>query len=77
MVEMSAQVILFLSQDSRKPNYSPRKLKRALHDVKTGQLTQRKAASTYGIPRSTIQAKVKGKSPADICKRGPPPGLGE
>ena len=43
--------------------YSDSKLQEALRDLKNGTLTQRQASVYYGIPRSTLRSKIKGRHP--------------
>lgn len=57
-----------MPQNIRKPlgsrqyaNYSVEVLIECLQEINCGRMTQRAAAATYKIPRSTIKNKLKGK----------------
>jgi len=43
--------------------YSDDKLQTALQDIQNKTLTQRQASVYYGIPRSTLRSKIRGKHP--------------
>ena len=43
--------------------YSSETLEKALMAIRTGALTQRQAAVSYNIPRSTLKNKLKGAHP--------------
>ena len=45
----------------RYQDYTDENLEECLDKIKTGKLTQRVAASTYNIPRSTLKNKLKNK----------------
>lgn len=44
----------------RYQHYSEEELQKCLYDIRNKQLSQREAASVYGIPRSAIKNKLKG-----------------
>lgn len=58
---------------SKKPG--PEVIKKAIDDVKSKKLTLRAAAEKYGIPRSTLHDKVRGKISEWSINRGPDPYL--
>lgn len=51
--------------------YDPDVVEPAVNDVKTGQLSLRTAAKKYGVPKSTIEFKLKNPGHKDTC--GPSP----
>ena len=56
----------------RYQDYTDENLEECLDKIKTGKLTQRVAASTYNIPRSTLKNKLKNKHTKTV---GRPPVL--
>jgi hypothetical protein len=52
--------------------YDPLDLKRAVDMVRTGELSIRKAAQTFAIPKSTIADRISGKHPDDVGHGRPP-----
>lgn len=47
-------------------NYTSEKLEECLQEIRSGRMSQRNAAATYRIPRSTIKNKLKGKHSKNI-----------
>lgn len=47
-------------------NYSPEVLEECLQNVISRKMTQREAEKHFGIPRSTIKNKLKGKHPKSV-----------
>lgn len=45
----------------------------AVEQIKTNKLGIQEASKLFGIPRSTIQDRLKGKLPQVPRKTGPPP----
>nr|CAH7740421.1 unnamed protein product [Callosobruchus chinensis] len=54
--------------------YSQSAIKNALYEIRENHLSIRKASEQFGVPRSTLQDIIKGKTLEDARKRtGPPP----
>lgn len=53
------------------------KLKLCLEEVSSGKLSLRAAAQKYGFSRGTIWNKLNGRSPLEVCRKGPEPSLGK
>jgi hypothetical protein len=55
-------------------SYSDDAIKRALFEIRENNMSTREASRQFGVPRTTIQDRLKGKSPENIVRRtGPPP----
>ena len=51
--------------------YSPTKMSLAIEMVRNGAMSKRKAAATYGVPKSTLLDKLAGRSPEERVSPGP------
>jgi transposase len=55
-------------------SYSDDAIKRALFEIRENNMSTREASRQFGVPRTTIQDRLKRKSPENIVRRtGPPP----
>jgi len=60
-----------MSQKRKRCNYSEEDLLNAISEVKSKNLSYRKAAARYNIPTMTLSDKVKGKTPMHKYTPGP------
>ncbi|XP_046581221.1 MFS-type transporter clz9-like, partial [Haliotis rubra] len=59
-------------RNANKPTYSADNVRRAIDAINTRGISVRKAATSYGIPRSTLHDKLMNKVPIEF-KKDPPP----
>ena len=60
----------------RRKQYEQSSMVLALQMVRNGTMTQRQAALSYGVPRTTLMDKLHGRTP-ETCRPGPPPAISE
>ena len=59
-----------MTPSRRRSNYTEETLIEAVTEIKTGRMSQRRAAIKYGIPQSTIGDRITGRYALKILKRG-------
>ena len=60
---------MIMAGKNKNVQYSEANLKKAVEDIRSGELSHRVAAKKYGVPRTTLERKLNNVV-IEKCKRG-------
>jgi hypothetical protein len=65
----------FQIQVKKRVKYKPEQMAMAIHMVKTGTMSKKLAAKSYGVPKTTLLDKLSGRVPEAPTRPGKKPEL--